>query len=111
MSKALLRRLQTTRATKNLRRDHLLHDYQGKLIAGQSVAAAHTGYRSQSRTYTPSQYDDGYGMADMTEPATVVLNGSGRRSRPTSASTVRSNVSTGYRPASGRVRPQSAKMG
>ena len=107
----MLKRLQTTRATRNLRRDDLMTDYNSQMIAGQSVAACHPAPKRTLRSpYEPSP--SSMGGASRSRSATsfrsdtgsmASISTGGRRSRPTSAKSTTSVADTT------RSRPQSGK--
>ena len=107
----MLKRLQTTRATKDLRRDALMTDYQSQMIAGHSVAACHPAPKRKLKSpYEPSPSSmAGTGRSKSqasfrSDTASMSSMGSaGRRSRPTSAKSNASVASTT------RSRPQSGK--
>ena len=99
--------MQTTKATKTLRRNDLLDDYCGKTIAGQSVAAAHR-IRPKSASFymPPGGYEYGELEAEP-EPVQFVRE---RRGRPSSATVVLQRDATAAVSHAGysRRRPTSA---
>ena len=83
-----MRRLQTTKATKTLRRTELLVDYCGKTIGGQSVAAAH---RTRPKSAMSSFYyspPPGLDFDETSPSAEYIQHARERRGRPSSATVV-----------------------
>ena len=103
---AMLKRLQTTKATKDLQRDKLLTNYNSTMIAGHSLAGVHQA-PGTSKLHSP------YESQSMTSLGGSEL-GVSKRPRPgsakSSASSTVSMRSTRSAPTR-RTRPQSGKRG
>jgi hypothetical protein len=93
----MLKRLQTTKATKDLQRDKLLTNYNTTMIAGHQLAGVHP--TASSSKLNP------YQSRSATNLGSAASEFGGRRTRPGSAKSTTSTMSV----RSVRSRPQSGK--